>query len=84
MKKLANLVAWILALNFLTALAGVVYLNRTGHLNKAALVAIKAVLYPPPPPPPPTPQAAPVNATNQPTLQLDDLLRKASGMSAVQ
>jgi len=80
MKKLANLVAWILALNFLMALGGVVFLNRTGHLNKATVAAIKKLLYPPPPAPPAVAQA---NPATQPTFQLENLLRKASGMSAI-
>jgi len=83
MKKLANLIAWILALNFLAALGGVVYLNRTGHLDKTTALAIKALLYPPPAPPAPPP-AAPPDPTTQPTLLLDDLLRKASGRSALE
>jgi len=82
MKRLFNLVAWILAMNFLAALGGVVYLNRTGHLNKATALAIKALLYPPPVPPP-VAQAAPPDPSTQPSLVLDDLLRQASGRSAL-
>jgi hypothetical protein len=80
MKRLLNVAAYVLALNFIATLGGAVYLWQSGHLDRDKFQAVKLALYPPPPPPvvPPPP---PPDPTTQPALQLDALLQKASGRS---
>jgi hypothetical protein len=78
MKKLLNVIALALALNFLAAIGGVGYLWRSGHLDRDRVNAIKLVLFPPPA----TQPAEAAKAAGQPMLSLDDLLKKATGRSA--
>lgn len=80
MKKLLGLIAGILALNFLAVAGGVGYLFKTGHLDKSRLTAIKAILFPPPPPDVTVANSA--EAATQPSMALEELLKKAAGRSA--
>jgi hypothetical protein len=80
MKKILSLIAGVLALNFLAVAGGVGYLFKSGHLDKSRITAIKEILFPPPP------AAVTVAGTEvpatQPSMQLDELLKKAAGRSA--
>jgi flagellar motility protein MotE (MotC chaperone) len=81
MKKLLLAVALTLALNFLAVVGGTAYLWKSGHLDKERIKAIKLVLFPP---------AAAVaietgdttRPSTQPSLQMDELLKKAAGRTA--
>jgi hypothetical protein len=76
MKKLIMVIALALALNFLAVVGGVGYLWRSGHLDRDRITAIKALLYPP------ATQPSATGPATQPTLSLDDLVRKAAGRPA--
>jgi hypothetical protein len=80
MKKLMQVIILVLAMNFIAAGAGVGWLVRTGHLDRARLLEVKKLLFPPPVEVAPTTQ--PADPTTQPTLRLDELLAKASGRTA--
>ena len=80
MKKILGLLAGVLALNFLAVAGGVGYLFKSGHLDKSRLSTIKEILFPPPPPA--VTVATGASASTQPSLQLDELLKKAAGRSA--
>jgi flagellar motility protein MotE (MotC chaperone) len=79
MKKLLNVLAYALALNFLAAVGGAGYLWRTGHLDRGRATAIKAILFPVPPPV--TVATGDMPAT-QPSTEFDDMLKKAAGLTA--
>ncbi|HUB26061.1 MAG TPA: hypothetical protein VL992_11580, partial [Tepidisphaeraceae bacterium] len=69
-------IALALAINFLAVVGGVGYLWRSGHLDRDRITAIKALLYPP------ATQPTQSGPATQPTLSLDDLVRKAAGRPA--
>jgi hypothetical protein len=81
MKKLLSAIAFAMALNFLAVVGGAGYLWRTGHLDRAKAKQIQAILFPAPPSAA-TELATSGTSTTQPTLQLNDLLKKAAGLSA--
>jgi hypothetical protein len=83
LKKLAQVIVLVLALNFLAAAGGVGWLVRTGHLDRARLLEVKKLLFPPPPVEN-APTTQPADPTTQPTLRLDELLAKASGRTAAE
>jgi len=82
MKKLLNVLAITLALNFLALAGGVIYLFQTGALSRDKIVAIKALLGPA------TTQATTQeikdqpDVSTQPTIKLEELLAKVSGRPA--
>lgn len=82
MKKLLNVLAITLALNFLALAGGVGYLFQTGALTREKIVVIKALLGPA------TTQATTQeikgqpDASTQPTIKLEELLAKVSGRPA--
>lgn len=80
MKKLFQVITLVLAINFLAVAGGVGWLHRSGHLDRARLLEVKKVLFPPPAVEVPT--TRPADATTQPSLRLDELLAKASGRAA--
>ena len=80
MKRLLNVIVLALAVNFLIVAAGVGYLRFNGSLDRAKVMAIKDVLFPPPAPEEPTTQ--PAEATTRPTLKLEELLAQQSGRAA--
>jgi hypothetical protein len=79
MKMLLAAVLFVMALNFAAVIGGAGYLWRTGHLDRDKIKQIKAILFPTPPA---AELATGAGPTTEPTVQLDDLLRKASGLSA--
>lgn len=83
MKKLLNILAITLALNFIAAAGGIAYLFQSGALNREKITAIKAMLGPA------TTQAVveekkdQPDSTTQPTIKkLDELLAQVSGRPA--
>ena len=84
MKKLGTAILFTLALNFLAAAGGVGYLFKTGRLDRAKVMAIKDVVFPPPAPAeaPATQPSESSDATTQPVNNLETLLAKASGRTA--
>jgi hypothetical protein len=80
MKRLLNVIVLALAVNFLIVAGGVGYLRFNGSLDRAKVMAIKAVLFPAPSPEQAT--AQPADATTQPILKLEELLSQQSGRSA--
>jgi hypothetical protein len=80
MKKILGLIAGVLALNFIALAGSVGYLFKSGHLDKTKISAIKEILFPPPPPAVAIVGAE--GASTQPSVQLDELLKKAAGRSA--
>jgi flagellar motility protein MotE (MotC chaperone) len=83
MKKLLTLIAWTLALNFLAAVAGVVFLYNSGKLNHDKVQQIKDLVFAPATQPAETkPESSDRDATTQPTLRLESMLAKVSGRSA--
>jgi hypothetical protein len=81
MKRFANILAWTLALNFLAVAGGAAYLWRAGRLDREKTHAIREILFPPPAPPTTQPSRESL-ATTQPTLKLDDLIARTSGLPA--
>lgn len=80
MKKLFQVIVLLLAINFLAVAGGVGWLYRSGHLDRAKLLEVKKLLFPPPAVETPTTQ--PLDPTTQPSLRLDELLARASGRPA--
>ena len=83
MKKLLNVIAVTLALNFIAAVGGIAYLFKTGKLDKEKIAAIKLLMGPA------TTQAVmeakkdQIDMTTQPTIRkLDELLAQVSGRPA--
>ncbi|MGA2498502.1 MAG: hypothetical protein ABSH20_12210 [Tepidisphaeraceae bacterium] len=81
MKRLINLLAWTLALNFLAVAGGVGYLFQSGRLDKPKIYAIKDIVNPPPSAVAPATQPA---STTQPVLKLDELLAQYAGRPPVE
>jgi flagellar motility protein MotE (MotC chaperone) len=81
MKKIFMVIACTLALNFLALVGGGAYLLKTGHLDKDRLKAIKEIMFPPPPPAVEVATST-TQPTTEPSLQLDELLKKAAGRTA--
>lgn len=81
MKKLLNVLAILLALNFLVIAGGVGWLYQGGHLDKAKVLAVRAVLFPPPATQQPAAAKA-ADPTTQPSVRLDELLSKTLGRPA--
>ncbi len=81
MKTLFSTIAMLLALNFLVLAGGVGWLWKSGQLDKDKVQAIKAIVFPKPEPDAPATQPVPTEEKS-PSMQLDELLAKASGRSA--
>jgi hypothetical protein len=81
MKKLLTVIAWTLALNFLAAVGGIVWLYRTHKLDHDKVHQIKELVFAPA-----TQPAAPAPETRdpstQPTLRLEQMMANVSGRSA--
>lgn len=82
MKKLFNVIILMLAINFIAIGAGVGYLRSSGHLDRARVMAIKDILFPPA-----TAETAPTTqpaagATTQPIVRLEELLAQQIGRPA--
>ena len=81
MKKLLSIIAWTLALNFLAGVGGVVWLYKSGKLDRDKVQQIKEIVF--------APATQPVevkpetrDSTTQPTLRLEEMMAKVSGRSA--
>jgi hypothetical protein len=83
LKKIFTVLMLTLALNFLGLIGGVTWLVRSGHLDKARMKQIREICFPPPVLPEQKPNLA-EEATTRPTIQLDALLAKMSGRSAIE
>jgi hypothetical protein len=81
MKRLLNLLAWTLALNFLAVAGGVGYLFQSGRLDRARIVAIKDIINPAGSGVVPATQPTPAT---QPALKLDELLAQHAGRPPVE
>jgi hypothetical protein len=81
-KKFFDVIVLLLALNFLVVAGGAAWLFKTGHVDRDKVKQIKKVLFPAPATQPTTQPI--VNAANQPTFNLDQLVAKESGKSAAQ
>ena len=84
-KKLAQAVVLMLALNFLALAGGAGWLWKGGHLGKDQVARIKEILFPPPA----KPDVVKLDETTpgpstQPSVKLEELLAKASGRSAIE
>ena len=84
MKKLFNVLVLTLAINFLAIAGGLGWLASSGKLNKAKFAAIREVVFPPTTTQPVDVKKAEVDPTTQPTLKLELLLAKNSGLPAGQ
>ena len=85
MKKLLNVIVLTLALNFLALAGGVGYLFQSGKLDRARVVDIRKIVFPPPVPPAAQTQPAAVEpAATQPLVKLEELLGQRAGMPAGQ
>jgi hypothetical protein len=82
MKKLFNVIVLALAVNFLVLAGGVAYLRVNGNLDRAKVLAIKNLLFPPPAPE--TAATQPADPTTQPVLKLEELLAQQSGRTAAE
>ena len=82
MKRLWDLLAGVLALNFLVVIGVVAWLRSSGHLNKERVDQIKLVLFPPPVPEAPATQ--PSDPTTRPTMVLEALLARKINLPAGQ
>lgn len=81
MKKLLSVIAWTLALNFLAAVGGIVYLFKSGQLDHEKVTTIKELVF--------KPSTQPAESkpdvrdpTTQPALKLEHLLSKVAGRPA--
>lgn len=85
MKRLWDVLVLTLAVNFL-ALAGCVgWLYGSGRLDRDRVVKMRALVFPPAPvAAPPATQPAAVDPTTRPTLKLEELLARQSGLPAGQ
>ncbi|MFI5377761.1 MAG: hypothetical protein ACHRHE_00525 [Tepidisphaerales bacterium] len=81
MKRLLNLLAWTLALNFLAVAGGVAYLFQSGRLDRNKIHAIKDIVHPQASGVVPTTQPSPAT---QPGLKLDELLAQYAGRPPVE
>ena len=81
MKKFFSVIAWMLALNFLAAVGGIVWLYKSGKLDREKVHQIKELVFAPATQPVEE-QPEPRDPTTQPTLKLEEMLAKVSGRSA--
>ena len=82
MKKLFDVIVLLLAINFLAIAGGAAWLVKTQHVDRDKVKQIKEVLFPAPATQPTTQPV--VDAANQPTLNLDQLVARESGKSAAE
>jgi len=82
MKKLLSVVAWTLALNFLAAVGGMVWLYKSGKLDRDKVHQIKDLVFAPATQPAADVKPEVRDATTQPTLRLEEMMAKVSGRSA--
>lgn len=82
MKKLWDVLAGVLALNFLVLIGIIAWMRSSGHLNKERIDQIKLVLFPPPVPEAPT--TKPSDPTSRPSMVLETLLQRRSNLPAGQ
>ncbi len=78
MRKLANIVAWTLALNFIALAGAVAWLYRQGYLNRQKVTEIRQILFPAPSSAGPATRPAESPST-RPALRLEELLAQYAG-----
>jgi hypothetical protein len=81
MKKLLSVFAWTLALNFLAGIGGIVWLYKSGKLDREKVQQIKELVFAPATQPTEIKPETP-DASTQPTLRLEEMMAKVSGRSA--
>jgi len=84
MKRLFNVLMLTLALNFIALAGGVGWLYQSGHLDRTRVAAIEEIVFPKKTDAPTTQPGNTGSPTTQPIVQLEELLAKASGRSAVE
>lgn len=85
LSRLTNLVAWVLALNFLCAAGGVAYLVATKKLDKAKVQEIRTLILAPATQPTTQPTTAPttqISPDAAPIVRLEAALAQAAGRPA--
>jgi hypothetical protein len=82
MRTAWNVLVLTLAMNFIAAAGGVVWLQQTGRLDRERLLAVKQVLFPDPEPP--EVEAPPLELVESPTRRLEALLEWQAGEPAEQ
>jgi hypothetical protein len=80
-KRLLAVISGTLALNFLAAIAGIVWLYQTGKLNDERVKQIKEIVFAPTTQPTTRPSNERDSST-QPSMGLEQLLAKVSGRPA--
>jgi len=81
MKKLFNVLALTLAMNFVAVAAGVGWLYNAGHLDRQKVTAIREIVFPATMPSADTEKKRGA-ATTRPTFKLEELLAKQRGKPA--
>jgi hypothetical protein len=82
-KRIFNVLALTLAVNFLAVIAAVAWLYSSGRLDAPRANAIREILFPPPAPPQgPATQPASANPPSRAVLRLEELLAKTAGRPA--
>ncbi len=85
MKKLLNILAITLALNFLAAAGGIAWLMHSGKLDQAKIQAIREMIFTSPAVEEADDSSVPpVDPATQPTLRLEELLARQSGRTATE
>ena len=84
MKKLFQVLALTLALNFLAIAGGVGWLYSSKKLDREKVIAIKDILFPVPVPEEPPVELQTADPTTQPILKLEELLAAKSGATATE
>lgn len=80
MRRLLNVIAVTLALNFIALAGFAAWLHKEGRLTPENILAIRKILFPPPPPPQAVLATRPVDsAATRPVLRLEELLAKYAG-----
>jgi hypothetical protein len=82
MKKLLTVIAWTLALNFLAAAGGIVWLYKSHKLDRDKVQKIKELVFTPPATQPTQDTPGTRDPSTQPTLRLEQMMAKVSGRSA--
>lgn len=81
MKNLFNALVLMLALNFLAVAGGAGWLYQSGHLDRAKVLAIRDLVFPPPAPPATQPSAPTTQPAPTAADRLEALLARHSGVT---
>jgi hypothetical protein len=84
MKKLFNVLALVLAVNFLAVAGGVGWLYQSRHLDRERIGAIREILFPTKAIAPTTQPSTEDAPTTQPIMRIEELLARATGHTAAE